>query len=58
MSLAELNTFLVWGTAAGDAPAFGAFAVDLARRTEVSTARRAPINGHRPGSERIRRRAR
>jgi len=38
--LAELSTTVVWGATTAYALAFGAFAMDLARRAEVSTARR------------------
>ncbi|MDO8106495.1 c-type cytochrome biogenesis protein CcsB [Isoptericola sp. b441] len=40
MNVAELSTVVVWGATTAYALAFGAFAVDLARRAEVSTARR------------------
>jgi cytochrome c-type biogenesis protein CcsB len=41
MNVAELSTIVVWGATTAYALAFGAFAVDLARRADVSTARRA-----------------
>lgn len=40
MNVAELSTIVVWGATTAYALAFGAFAIDLARRAEVSTARR------------------
>ena len=43
MNVAELSTIVVWGATTAYALAFGAFAFDLARRAEVSTARRIRV---------------
>jgi len=43
MNVAELSTIVVWGATTAYALAFGAFAFDLARRAEVSTARRVRV---------------
>ncbi|MCB2176430.1 MAG: c-type cytochrome biogenesis protein CcsB [Actinomycetales bacterium] len=43
MNVAELSTIVVWGATTAYALAFVAFAVDLARRAEVSTARRVRV---------------